>query len=251
VLGEESFVAAFISDVRLRRGHEAQIRRNRSELQNLTERLIEMQEEEKRYLARELHDDFSQRLAALQMELAQMADSLEGEAGGISPANLQGRLERATQRISDLARDCHDLSRRLHSSVLDKVGLAAALQTEADEYLRRDNLHVKLDMAEGLHKLPAETALCLYRIAQEALRNVLVHSGQQEARIAIVRDKAGLAMTISDAGKGFDPGRIEHSRGLGLISMRERVRLLGGRCEIHAAPGEGVRITVGIAWPTS
>lgn len=250
LMGRESFVAAFISDARLRRGHEAQIRKSRKELQDLTERLIEMQEEEKRYLARELHDDFSQRLAGLQMELTQLADSLDGEAEVLSPSRLQGRLQRVIQRISDLARDCHDLSRRLHSSVLEKVGLAAALRTEADEYFRRDSLRVKLDLAEGLHKLPAEAALCLYRITQEALRNVLVHSGVNEARIKIAQDDKELRMTISDSGLGFDPTGISQSRGLGLISMRERVRLLGGRFQIISAPGEGTSITVGVAWPT-
>lgn len=191
-----------------------------SELRRLAGQLIAAQEDERRRIARELHDDFSQRLAAAAI------------AAG------QGQYESVRQQIRKLAEELHALSRRLHPAILDDLGLEAAIAAECRASFDRGGPPVDFAVEGEVPALAGEANLTLYRVLQEALRNVAKHAGAQQVT---VRLRAG-ELVIVDDGQGFDPA--ERTPGLGLASMEERVRLLGGQFALTTAPGQGTRIHV-------
>lgn len=199
-------------------------------------RLLLAQEEERAWVARELHDDLIQRVAMLGHELGE----LERAGTGGEPLRLAGILE----ELHDLAGEIRRIAHRMHPAVLDHLGLPAALVQLAAEF-GAQGLEVHVETAVGAEAVPAEVATCLYRVAQEALRNALRHSGASAARLRLDRDAGGVCVTIEDSGAGFDPEAPAALAGLGLTSLRERLRLLQGRLTIRSHPGRGTTVT---AW---
>jgi signal transduction histidine kinase len=126
--------------------------------------------------------------------------------------------------------------------MLDDLGLKDALQAECERMMRRESIKVELSLADVPHSLPASAALCLFRIAQEALRNVTRHSGARKVAVQLTQEDGGVRLAVADDGQGFDFAQARQHASLGLASMRERVRLVGGRLEIDSAPGRGTRI---------
>ncbi len=215
-------------------------------LLELSARLIGALEEERSRIARELHDDFSQRLALLSVDLellrAQPPDSSE---------NFSQCLESPLQRTKELASDIHRLSYQLHPSALEQLGLVAAIRAYCKELSGQHELHIEFAHHEVPRQLPENVALCLYRIVQEALRNVIKHSGAQTARVELSGTAEELALQISDTGTGFDSRRVQARRGLGLLSMRERLRIVGGKISIERLEPNGTRIEVRVPIPVS
>jgi methyl-accepting chemotaxis protein len=199
---------------------------SKAELEELSRRLIQAQEEERSRLARELHDDVSQRLAALAIDAGRM------------------KIPGFQQRIADLARDVHGLSRSLHPAMLRDLGLVAAIETEARGLFDRGGPPVHLSAGGDLETLSEEAALCLYRVTQEALANAHRHGEASEVRVLLTRGDGRVRLEVEDDGKGFDRDSKEFRAGLGLASMRERVELLGGRFAVHSRAGEGTKIEV-------
>lgn len=191
-----------------------------SERRRLAGQLIAAQEEERRRIARELHDDFSQRLAAAAI------------AAG------QGQQETVRERIGELASELHTLSRRLHPAMLEDLGLEAAIAAECRASFERGGPPVDFTVDGPLPETNAEVNLTLYRVVQESLRNVARHANAQQVTVRL----GPYAIAIADDGDGFDPAA--HAPGLGLASMEERVRLLGGSWSLSSAPGQGTRIEV-------
>lgn len=210
------------------------------ELRRLAGRLFQAQEEERRYLGRELHDDLSQRLAALVVE-AQLLGRALGPSGG--EGSVRAGLSHLVSDLRLLSEDVRRLSHQLHPGILERLGLAAALEAHAAELEEREHLRVQLEVREGGPPLPAAAALCLYRIAQEALHNAAHHSTAATARVTLERRGDRVRLVVADPGLGFDPAAAR-SGGLGLVSMEERARLLGGRLEIESARGSGTRVEV-------
>jgi signal transduction histidine kinase len=202
---------------------------------DLSGRLITAHEDERRRIARELHDDLTQRLARLAIDAAQMEKGRPAAASDSSPHGVRDELVR-------LSEDVHALSYRLHPSMLDDLGLKDALQAECERMMRRESIKVELSLADVPHSLPASAALCLFRIAQEALRNVTRHSGARKVAVQLTQEDGGVRLAVADDGQGFDFAQARQHASLGLASMRERVRLVGGRLEIDSAPGRGTRI---------
>jgi CheY-like chemotaxis protein len=197
-----------------------------------------MQEDERRRIARELHDSLGQQLGVAQAELAQLRDS-GGPAGRIPDA-----LERRLAALSDEVRD---LSHRLHPSILDDLGLPAALRALAEEFERARRIPVRVEVDEGLAPLSPTLATAAYRIAQEALHNAAKHS-----RDGVIISLAGgdaLRMTVEDRGPGFDVETVRAKGGLGILSMRERARAAGGALQIESAPGQGTMVRLVVPWP--
>jgi PAS domain S-box-containing protein len=194
-------------------------------------RLLHAQEEERARLARELHDDITQRLAQLAIE-----------AGRAQPREAALALREGLVRLSD---DIHALSYRLHPSILGDLGLAAALKNECEEFSRQASIPTKVKLVQLPRMIPQDAALCLFRIAQEGLRNVVRHARAQAAEVSLRSVDGGLQLEVTDSGIGFDPGKQDRRPSLGLASMRERVRLLGGEVDIESAPGCGTTI---LAW---
>ena len=205
-------------------------RRAEREALSLSGRLIGAHEVERRRLARELHDDITQRLARMVIDVAQL-----------TPDTAHSLRE----GLVHLSEDVHALSYRLHPSILDDLGLAEALKAECERVERNESLRVTIDSGGLPKKLPPDAALCLYRVAQEAMRNIGRHAKARSVNVSLGPVGDGLQLVVSDDGAGFDPAARRRQPSLGLASMRERVRLQGGRLDIDSAPGRGTTI---VAW---
>lgn len=245
VLGTAVDVTDFkVTEERLRR-RESELRASREELRGLTRQLIEAQEEERRRLARELHDDLTQRLAGLAMLTGSLARTGAHER---DPEVEQG-LEELRGELEQLASDTQALSRDLHPALLENLGLLEALRAECATFGERSGLKVRF---EGRHlpaELPPEVSLVLYRIAQEALRNAQAHAESSEIRVTLSAPPGEVVLAVTDAGVGFAPQERTGGRGIGLASMAERARLIGAALEIDSAPGRGTRIAVRVPLP--
>jgi signal transduction histidine kinase len=215
-------------------------RRRRSEAasHDLSGRLIHAQEEERSRLARELHDDVTQRLASL---------AIDAGRGERNPSNeaMSGTMRTMREGLVRLSEDVHALSYRLHPSILEDLGLAEALRSECDRFSRVCPVELQMNLQGIPEPLPNDVALCLFRIAQEGLRNVARHAGGTRAELSLRKLGGGLQLVISDNGVGFDAAQIHAKSSLGHASMRQRVFLLGGKVDIESRPGHG---TVIAAW---
>src|SRR5215469_5988426 len=205
----------------------------------LSGRLISAQEDERRRLARELHDDFSQRLALFASEL----DLLSGMIKGSSPE--ADRRMRALRKLAhETAMDLHSLSHRLHSSKLEILGLAANVKSHCKEFAQQHAIQIDAVCDEIPDAINPETKLCIFRVLQEALRNVTKHSKASTVEVRLKRDSEAISLTLSDNGRGFDLAENNASNGIGILSMRERARILGGTLEVHSVPTKGTKIVM-------
>jgi PAS domain S-box-containing protein len=220
-----------------REKNHAALLRYQQELRTLTARLIEAQEVQSRHLARELHDAFSQKLAVIGIEMALAQRPSE------SPAGLKGRLRRLTEQIGGLAKDIHHISRQLHPAILYDLGLEAALRNECLIFVEQHGIPAHFHPIDIPRNVPDHVALCLYRVAQECLRNVAAHANATSARVSLSADAGEIAMQIIDGGDGFELNKSKGA-GLGLISMDERVRLVNGTFSVTSQPGKGTIISV-------
>ena len=220
---------------------EAELRRSEVDLRKLAARLIAAQEEERKRLARELHDDLSQSLAALALEIANLR-----RAAVRDPDSAAGRLAGVESTVHRLADDIHDISRLLHPSILDDLGLEAAVRTECERFNDREGIQVDFRASNVPPSLDDQCALTFYRVAQESLRNIAKHSHATEAFVELEGDEDDLRLTVRDGGVGFDVTEARERLGLGLVSMSERVRLLTGSIEIDSAPGRGTSIRIAV-----
>jgi signal transduction histidine kinase len=210
---------------------------SKEELETLTGRLITAQEDERTRIARELHDDLTQRLAAAAIELGRHQHSLPRQSGD---------LERAKQLLVQLSKDVHELSRRLHPARLDDIGLVAAIESECRSFFERGGPPVEFSAEGEFEMVSRDVQLALYRITQEALRNIQVHSNASDVSVRLRHTGAAVELEISDNGRGFDQSDQRRRRGVGLVSMEERASLLGGICTITSKLEQGTRIRVSI-----
>jgi signal transduction histidine kinase len=220
----------------LLRESEARLRRNSSDLRAVAARLMTTQEEERRRVSRELHDDFNQKLAMLEVDAERLCQIL--------PANseIRFRAQSLKSRASDLSNDVRRVAYQLHPSILDHLGLAAALRAYCREFSEREGIEVKLSARRAPERLPEPIALCFYRIAQESLRNVAKHARATAAAVKLDSSTRGLHLTVRDNGVGFDPKSASQKGGIGLLSIRERARLVDGQLTIQSKPAAGTRI---------
>jgi len=208
-------------------------------LRELTGRLIHAQEEERARIARELHDDISQRMAFLQIGLEQFLQSVPG----LTPSHRQ-ELCNLTEVASEVSSDLHSMSHQLHPARLDLQGLVAAIGSFCRELTNQHGLEVHFVHHEVPSGIPKEVALSLFRIVQEALRNVVKHGKTGEAKVELFSKEDGLELCVSDTGSGFNPDAALRKSGLGLISMHERLRLIGGEFAVNSEPSRGTRVRV-------
>ncbi|MBK7930651.1 MAG: HAMP domain-containing protein [Bryobacterales bacterium] len=208
-------------------------------LQELTDRLINSQEEERTRLARELHDDITQRMATIAIEAGRLKHLPADDA-----AQWRAGLERLQQQMARLSDDIHGLSRRLHPSTLDDLGLAAAVEGECRGFFERGGPPVDLRVEGELDTLPPALRLALYRTIQESLRNIAKHAEASEVTLELRRAGERVLLTIRDDGRGFDRQAAGGRAGIGLASMAERMRSVGGTFTVDSAPGKGTRVSV-------
>ncbi len=229
-----------ITDITARRKAELRLAENTERLQQLSRRLLSVQEEERRALARELHDDFGQQLTALKLNLALLERDLR------DPTH-RNRLHDCIQIIEHTREHIQNTARRLHPSILDDLGLVEALYWYARSQAQRAGCVIEVqDRLPALLSPKLETAV--FRIVQEAVNNAIRHGAARRIDIAVAVDCGELALAIQDDGAGFDPDALptDSESGLGLISMRERAELLGGRFALASRLGGGVRVEVTI-----
>ncbi len=208
--------------------------------------LIHAQEEERASIARELHDDFSQRLALQCIELTQLEKNLP-----VWEVAERARALRILTETREMSADMRSLSHQLHSSRLELVGLVLALRGLCEETTKNHKITVLFTEPEFSCDLTKDVELCLFRVAQEALANATRHSGASSAQIELGFDTNSVSLRISDAGKGFDPTLKTAGRGIGLISMRERLRLLDGELSVRSDLMRGTEILAQIPLPAS
>jgi signal transduction histidine kinase/ABC-type uncharacterized transport system substrate-binding protein len=206
-------------------------------LSNLSSRLIEAHEEEHSRIARELHDDYNQRLAMMAIDLERLAENMDGPS-----VEAAQQLHELFNRVSELGADLHSLSHSLHSSTLESLGLVAGIKAFCKEFAEQQGVQVDFAHQNIPRGVPAGAALCMFRIAQEALRNVKRHSGADRAEVRLEWSCERLHLSVSDNGKGFDLSQSAPDRGIGVRSMEERLRVLGGRFEIKSLLMKGTRI---------
>ena len=207
-------------------------------LRDLSRRLIRAHEDERALLARELHDDVTQRLAVLAIDMGRA----ELTAADGAQADVMRSVRAELVRLSE---DIHSLAYQLHPSVLEELGLVEALRAECERRGRQGRLAVSMNLESVPAVAGEEAQLCLFRVAQEALTNVARHAGTARASVTLRRADGGLLLAVGDDGVGFDPTRPREGRSLGLASMRERLHLVGGTLDVESSPGRGTTI---VAW---
>ena len=203
-------------------------------LASVGRRLIEAHEEERTWIARELHDDIGQRIALLAVELENSDSKVLG-----STSDIPEHLQIARQHVSDLGKDIQALSHRLHSSKLEYLGLVTAAKSFCHELAEQRNVRIEFKHSDIPAAIPNEISLCLFRVLQEALQNAVKHSTDKNFRVDVYGTKEGISLIVTDSGIGFNWQDAMNHRGLGLVSMRERLRLVNGELSIQSAPGRG------------
>jgi signal transduction histidine kinase len=212
--------------------------RSETEARDLSGHLITAQEEERSRLARELHDDVTQRLAALAMDAGRQVASRSATNGA-----AMGKMKDGLVRLSE---DVHALSYRLHPSILADLGLQAALRSECEQLSESSAIVVDLDADDIPEQVPQGARLCLFRIAQECLRNAARHASASRVEVRVWQSGKALQLTVRDDGIGFDHRKRREKPSLGLASMRQRVSLLGGDIKIASKPFKGTKIWVSV-----
>ncbi len=206
-------------------------------LASVGHRLIEAHEEERTWIARELHDDIVQRVALVMVKLEQ-CDRQAADA----TTGAHDHIRHARELLSDLGKDIQALSHRLHSSKLEYLGLVNASRSFCRELSEQRNVRIAFKHSELPSAVPKEISLCLFRVLQEALQNAVRHSGAQDFAVEVHGGQDGIRLIVSDSGIGFDWRHAINGRGLGLISMRERLRLVNGELSIQSEPGRGTTV---------
>ncbi len=217
--------------------------RTQEELRALAGSLFTSQEDERRRVARELHDDISQKLALLAIDVEQMIP----EIGKSKKSHAARALEHVRSSVSSLAESVRGISHALHPSVIDDLGLAPAIKSLVSDFSERDHMIATFSSQNLPASIPFQIATGLYRITQEALRNVSKHAGRTHVKVLLRGEPDRLILQVTDFGEGFDT-RVRNA-GLGLIGMEERARLIKGSFKIESEVGKGTEITVEVPWP--
>ncbi len=216
------------------------LKSHKKDLQRLTGRLIAVQEEELRRLSRELHDDLTQRLAAVAIECGKLELQQDRQ-----PDDRKA-LTRIKEELINVSRDVHSMSRQLHPTIISDLGLISAIKEEVAVITRREGIEIAFEHTQLPDDISEDISLCLYRIIQEGLKNVVSHSESERCELVLHTDERGYRLTIGDNGVGFDHRQVRHKPGLGLSSMRERVLLVNGDFRIDSRPGQGTVVHVSI-----
>ena len=211
---------------------------SRLELEKLSARLLDIQEQERRSIARELHDEVGQTLEALLVDLGRLSELAHAD----HPAMRQ-QIDRLKSLAENSVKTVRDIALLLRPSMLDDLGLIPALEWQAREVSRRGEMEVDVHSEMTSEPLSDEIKICVYRLVQEALNNAAAHASAKNARVSVIQGAVALQVEIADDGKGFDPRRV---RGMGLLGMEERVKRLGGKLKIESRAGQGARIAAEI-----
>jgi signal transduction histidine kinase len=235
--GNFIFIDGVVQDITDRKQAEEALKASQEEARVLAGRLITTQEAERKRLARELHDDITQRLALMNIEV----DKLELRHKSLSEP-IKERLRQIGDNLGELSSDIQMISRQLHPSILDDLGLIQAIESECNNFTRLREIPLTLDLDNTIHNLSKETGLCIYRILQEGLRNIDRHARATDIQVQFSKKNNTVYFVLIDNGVGFDLDSSSRRRGLGLASMGERARLINGDLSLESRPGKGTVI---------
>lgn len=233
-------------DITVRKDAEAATEQYARRLQATSHRLLTVQEAERRVLARELHDAVGQELTALSLNLTIISEALPGE----TPDKVRERLEDSQELLENTTRHLRDIMIELRPPGLDELGLLAALKEHASQVGRRAELAIDVVGQEPRPRLPPTEEIALFRIAQEALNNVVKHAQASECTISLSQTERAVVLSIVDNGTGFDAARkpLAGGHGMGTTTMRERAEAIGAHLDLEATPGSGTRVTIELSW---
>jgi len=227
------------NDITQRKLAEMELLKSQENFRNLAGKLLSVQEAERRRLAREMHDDLTQHLAVLAIEIGKMERKFQDSEDPVLET-----LRSIRERLVNLSGDVHAISRQLHPSIIDDLGLVDAIKSECRTFTRREGIAIDYSTESMPPRIPEDVAICIYRIVQEGLRNVAKHADTTQLQISLTGKDDSIHLTIKDQGVGFDPKEIKKKLGLGHVSMQERVRLIQGDISIESRPGKGTVINV-------
>ncbi|HTR35620.1 MAG TPA: CHASE3 domain-containing protein [Bryobacteraceae bacterium] len=238
--GRPEGILIFSEDISTHRHMQEALRESEQELRELARSLLTAQTDERRRIARDLHDDVTQRLALLSIEIGK----LSAEPGVSSESRKQ--LASLQNQANQISVDVRRISHGLHPSVIEDFGLSTALEEFCDEFGKAQGLQVRFESAIEDADLSTEDASCLYRVAQEAVQNAAKHGGAIAVHVRLCREKDNIQLIVSDDGSGFstDSGRL--NKGLGILSMQERIRMVNGTLAITSQPGRGVQVIASV-----
>ena len=238
VLGSMAYIVRLDRQTRARY---LELARSQHALQQLSARLVDAQETERRAISRELHDEVGQSLGALLVDIGRLSTTLSGDHPEVKEQldNLKSVAERTFQSVRNIAL-------LLRPSMLDDLGLAAALEWQGREVSRRSEIEVLVESESVPEDLPDEYKIYIYRLVQEALNNAVRHSGARNAKVVVERLAESIVVRVTDDGRGFDPVR---SRGMGILGMEERVKRLGGTLRVESQPGKGAAVIAELPIP--
>ena len=238
VMGSMAYIVRLDRQTRARY---VELARSQHALQQLSARLVDAQEAERRAISRELHDEVGQALGALLVDIGRLSTTLSGDHPETRTQldNLKSVAERTFQTVRNIAL-------LLRPSMLDDLGLAAALEWQGREVSRRSEIEVSVESESVPEDLPDEYKIYIYRLVQEALNNAVRHSGARNAKVVVERLARSIVVRVTDDGRGFDPAR---SRGMGILGMEERVKRLGGTLRVESQPGKGATVTAELPIP--
>jgi PAS domain S-box-containing protein len=229
---------AFMTDITAQHRLERLSLTHQAEIRALTAQLIDAQEEERRRVSRELHDGLCQRLAYLAFDIEHLAVALP------SPAETRHRLRELRERAVQVSEEARNIAYELHPSVLDDLGLVVSLQALCNDFAKKEKIRVKLTAGKLPHTVPQKVASGLYRIAEESMQNVAKHAKARRLFVSLALSDNSITLLLQDDGVGFSPQAVKGKGGLGLVSIRERARILGGDLSIESEPKQGTRIIV-------
>ncbi|TKS59508.1 MAG: sensor histidine kinase [Nitrospira sp.] len=213
--------------------------RHREDLRTLAGKLLTVQDEERRRISRDLHDDVNQRLGAIGLQLDSLSRNLPG-----SPTTVRQRIRAIRRHVSELSDDVRELAYRFHQTTVEDLGLVVALQRYLNDFVKRTGINARFTKPRSAAPIPLRLATCLYRIAQESLGNVGLHAKASQVTLVLTVSSDTISLTIWDNGIGMDLEEVRSRKeGLGMLSMQERARLLNGSVVWHSSPGEGTRVT--------
>jgi PAS domain S-box-containing protein len=239
--GRGPLAVAFVSDITLRKQAETSLRNSEKELRALAGSLLTAQEDERGRVARDLHDDVTQRLAILSIDIGKLAAGIPS-----SVDEIRVRLQACQRQALEVANEVRRVSHGLHPSVIQDFGLSQALEELCGEFAQTQGIKVRFDGPPDDAGLNAEGASCLYRIAQECLNNAAKHARATEISIELAADDGKMQLVVRDNGAGFRAEAQPAKWGLGLVSMQERIRTVNGSLAIASQPGQGTEIVASV-----
>ncbi len=210
----------------------------REDVRTLAGKLLTVQDEERRRISRDLHDDVNQRLGAIGLQLDSLSRNLPN-----SPTAVRRRIRSIRRHVSELSDDVRELAYRFHQTTVEDLGLVAALQRYLNDFVKRTGISARFTKPQSADSIPPRLATCLYRIAQESLGNVGLHAKASQVSVALTVSLDAVSLTVWDDGIGMDIEEVRRRReGLGMLSMEERANLLNGSVSWHSSPGQGTSV---------